>query len=84
MNQNAQGQSPLNLDGPCPPDFKSKAVRGIYGRGLMERPAADVFDVLHYTGFVRGKVMNKLIFAWQAMVNRLIRTLTVPSKGSNR
>lgn len=52
LTQNAQ-QEPMDQDAACVPTFESEEVAQYYEDGMMERPAADVYDVLYTTGFVR-------------------------------
>jgi hypothetical protein len=52
QTQNAQ-EGPANPDAACAPTFESAEVAQYYEDGVMERPAADVFDVLYSTGFAQ-------------------------------
>ncbi len=49
---NAQPE-PVDPDAACAPTFESEEIAQYYEDGVMERPAADIYDVLYSTGFAQ-------------------------------
>jgi hypothetical protein len=46
-------EDPANPDAASAPVFASEEIAQYYADGVMERPAADIFDVLYSTGFAQ-------------------------------
>lgn len=85
QTQNTQ-EDPVNPDAACVPTFECEEIAQYYGDGLMERPAADVFDVLYSTGFAqeectmssRATICSAIRRAdWCKRVSRLVWHLLV-------
>lgn len=52
LTQNANPE-PIDPDAASEPIFEDAEIALFYAEGLMERPVADVYDVLYTTGFAK-------------------------------